>query len=113
MTVKLSVHDGKPVSIQLPQRVTLEVLKPSRSPRQQTASILQTRDTLQRRPHQRAAAHQRREDSIVVMTETARTWSVRRIEVAPRTSVPALTFASLCGTLVREMLEPRGTLVTL
>ena len=38
MTVKLSVHDGKPVSIQLPQRVTLEVTETEPVTKGQTAS---------------------------------------------------------------------------
>jgi elongation factor P len=38
MTVKLSVYDGKPVAIQLPQRVTLEVTETEPVTKGQTAS---------------------------------------------------------------------------
>jgi elongation factor P len=38
MTVKLSLHDGVPVSIELPQRVTLEVIETEPAMKGQTAS---------------------------------------------------------------------------
>jgi elongation factor P len=38
MTVKLSMHDGNPVAIQLPQRVTLEVVETEPVTKGQTAS---------------------------------------------------------------------------
>ncbi len=57
MTVKLSMHDGNPVAIQLPQRVTLEVVETEPVTKGQTASsVLQARGAVERHPHRCAAA---------------------------------------------------------
>ena len=65
----LSIHDGMPIAIELPQRVTLEVVETEPSMKGQTASSsYKPAHAVERRAHHGAAAH-RAGTRIVVMTE--------------------------------------------
>ena len=69
MTVKLSVHDGKPVSIQLPQRVTLEVTETEPVTKGQTASSSYKPAILSNGVRTSVPPHISAGTRIVVMTE--------------------------------------------
>ena len=81
MAVMLSTHNGVPIAIELPQRVTLEIVEtepvdegPDR------VLLLQAREALERRAHPGAAAHHRRHPRRDHDRRTAPTWSGRRTE---------------------------------
>ena len=57
MKVMLSMHEGTAISIVLPQKVTLEVTETEPTTKGQTVVVLQARDAVERRAHQRAAVH--------------------------------------------------------
>jgi elongation factor P len=69
MTVKLSVHEGKPVSIQLPQRVTLEVTETEPVTKGQTASSSYKPAILSNGVRTSVPPHISAGTRIVVMTE--------------------------------------------
>ena len=58
MTVRLSLHEGVPISIELPQRVTLEVVETEPTDEgPDRVVLLQAGAPLERRPHAGAGAH--------------------------------------------------------
>jgi elongation factor P len=69
MTVKLSVHEGKPVAIQLPQRVTLEVTETEPVTKGQTASSSYKPAILSNGVRTSVPPHISAGTRIVVMTE--------------------------------------------
>jgi elongation factor P len=69
MTVKLSVHEGKPVAIQLPQRVTLEVTETEPVTKGQTASSSYKPAILSNGVRTSVPPHITAGTRIVVMTE--------------------------------------------
>lgn len=69
MTVKLSVHEGKPVSITLPQRVTLEVAETEPVTKGQTASSSYKPAILSNGVRTSVPPHIAAGTRIVVMTE--------------------------------------------
>ena len=69
MKVTLAVHEGVPVSIELPQKATLEVVETEPAIKSQTAVLLlQARHAVQRRAHHGAAVMSAAGTRIVVMT---------------------------------------------
>ena len=69
MTVKLSLHDGNPVSIQLPQRATLEVVETEPVTKGQTASSSYKPAVLSNGVRTAVPPHVAAGTRIVVMTE--------------------------------------------
>ena len=69
MTVKLSMHDGNPVAIQLPQRVTLEVVETEPVTKGQTASSSYKPAILSNGVRTGVPPHVAAGTRIVVMTE--------------------------------------------
>lgn len=68
MTVKLSIHEGVPVSIELPQRVTLEVTETEPTVKGQTASSSYKPATLENGVRTMVPPHISPGTKIVVMT---------------------------------------------
>jgi elongation factor P len=69
MTVKLSLHEGNPVAIQLPQRVTLEVVETEPVTKGQTASSSYKPAVLSNGVRTAVPPHVSQGTRIVVMTE--------------------------------------------
>ena len=61
MAVQLSAHNGVPIALELPQRVTFEIVETEPVTEGPDGLVLlQARDPVERRAHHGAAAHRRR-----------------------------------------------------
>ena len=99
MVVSLALHEGIAVSIEMPQKVTLEITETEPAMKGQTASgSFKPAMLLERRAHHGADPHRRRHPRRGDRPPTAPTSSARRTErAAPRAGTwPPLNAAGLC-----------------